>query len=263
MRSAARTLIVLVVVLAPALAEKVADLSSSNYANDFAQVLSPAAEERLNRLCAEVEQKTGAQIAIVTVRSLEGITPEDFANRLFARWGVGAKKEDRGVLVLLAVDDRKYWTEVGYGLEPILPDGRVGAFGREMAPQLRQQDYEQALETLAGQIAQTIAADRGVQLGAAQRPRRSSSRENPLRNLLPILIPLIAFGVLGLLRHLQSSASGKSGRQRRGHDNFWWTGGSGGGWSGGGFGGGGGSGGGGFGGFGGGSSGGGGAGGSW
>lgn len=243
-------------------AEKVADLDYTNYTNDFADVLSAEAEARLNRLATEVDQKTGAQIAIVTVRTLEGVTPEDFTNRLFAKWGVGGKKDDRGILVLVAIDDRAYWTEVGYGLEPILPDGKVGSFGREMVPYLRRQDYEGAVSLIAGQIAQTIAADRGATLTGA--PARRTQREPPpeLIQLLVQLAPIVIFLIIAsIFRNI-----GRRGRRRGGRFyggwGGWGSGGFGGGsWGGGGFGGGGG--GGGFGGFGGGRSGGGGAGGGW
>ena len=102
--------------------ERVVDLNSSDYVNDFARVLDPGTEQQLHALCGEVDEKTGAQIAVVTVRSLGGRPIEDFAVDLFKRWGVGHKKNERGVLILLAVEDRKDRIEVGYGLEPILPD---------------------------------------------------------------------------------------------------------------------------------------------
>ncbi len=94
--------------------------------------------EACSALPGVLDQKANAQIAVVTIHSLEGDTVEDFANRLLQNWGVGPKGKDRGVMILLAVDDHQYWTEVGYGLEPILPDGKVGGFGREMLPLLRQ-----------------------------------------------------------------------------------------------------------------------------
>ena len=125
----------------PAHAEKIEQLSPQGYVNDFAGVIDAPSKEKITALCQEVDEKAGAQIAVVTIHSLEGDTAQDFANRLFAKWGVGPKGKDRGVMVLLAVDDHQYWTEVGYGLEPILPDGKVGGFGREMLPLLRQNQY--------------------------------------------------------------------------------------------------------------------------
>src|SRR2546428_9259748 len=125
----------------PALAEKVEELNPQGYVNDFADVLPSQARTRIAAICKEVDQKTRAQIAVVTIRKLDGIPIENFASKLYERWGIGPKSDNRGVLILLAVDDRRYRVEVGYGLEPILPDGKVGGFGREMVPNLRSGDY--------------------------------------------------------------------------------------------------------------------------
>ena len=141
-----------VIPAAPAHAEQWQKLNVQGYVNDFAGVLDPATVEGLTRLCTEVDQKAKAQIAVVTIKSLDGDAVEDFANHLFQKWGVGYKGTDRGVMVLLAVGDHKYWTEVGYGLEPILPDGKVGGFGRDMVPLLRQGDYNSAVLQMASQI---------------------------------------------------------------------------------------------------------------
>src|SRR5713226_3523903 len=145
-------------------AEKVEQLKPQGYVNDFAGVLSAPARSQMTALCAEVDQKAHAQVAVVTIRSLEGVPLQEFANRLFKQWAVGYKPDDRGVLVLLAVSDRKYWVEVGYGLEPILPDGKVGGFGREMVPLLRQNDFGGAMMLLTSRVAEVVVRDRGESL---------------------------------------------------------------------------------------------------
>jgi uncharacterized protein len=251
-------------------AERVKDLKPQGYVNDFAGVLRAPAKEKLAALCAEVDRKTGAQIAVVTVSSLEGEPVEQFSIDLATQWGVGPKQQARGILILLAPNDRKYRVEVGYGLEAILPDGKVGGFGREMVPLLRQNDYGGAVTLLTERIAAVIAADRGVTLdtlSGATAPRAepdiSLLRGPNILGRLLILIIVLFFPILGFI--LRALFGGGIGRRR----DRWWMGGSGysgGSWGGGGFGGGGdggGGGGGGFGGFGGGSFGGGGASGSW
>jgi len=249
-----------VIPAAPAHAEQWQKLNVQGYVNDFAGVLDPATVEGLTRLCTEVDQKAKAQIAVVTIKSLDGDAVEDFANHLFQKWGVGYKGTDRGVMVLLAVGDHKYWIEVGYGLEPILPDGKVGGFGRDMVPLLRQGNYNSAALQMASQIAEVIAQDSHVSLDSlaqshAAAPPSGEGQGQQLHlttgEIIVLLIILIVAApillkLLGPL-FLFSLLSGGLGRGRSG------------GWGGGGFGGGGG----GFGGFGGGSSGGGGAGGGW
>ena len=106
-------------------AEKVQDLPApTNYVNDFAGVLSPDTLSSLNALCAQVDRLAHAQIAVVTIKSLEDQPIENFAVALEEKWKVGKKGTDRGLLFLLATGDHKYRFEVGYGLEGILPDGR-------------------------------------------------------------------------------------------------------------------------------------------
>jgi uncharacterized protein len=242
-------------------AEQLKDIHPTGYVTDLAHVITPDAKVRLEDLCAELEQKTGAQMAIVTVLSLEGETVEQYGNELYKRLGVGSKKENRGVLLLVAPTERKYWTEVGYGLEPVINDARAGDAGRLMRSYFLQGNYSAGMEAAAWQLAKYIADDRGVTLTATPpaRPVRRRDDPSPSFPIWPILI--FIFIVVNIFRALSRSASGRGGR------GGWWIGpmigGMLGGGGGGGFGGSSSGGGGGFGGFGGGSSGGGGAGGSW
>lgn len=253
-----------------AFADDINKISPTGYVTDLAGVIPSATQQRLELLCGELEQKTGAQLAIVTVRSLDDRPVEDYAVDLIKHLGVGTKKDNTGALLLLAPNDRKYRIEVGYGLEPIINDARAGDAGRAMVPFLRQNDYGSAVEIAAWQLAKYIADDKGVTLSGNPPARRvvSTSRSNgsPIN---PFVVLFILFIVLRIFGSIISRGTGTRGG---GMSGCWWLlpflmsgggGGRGGGGSswggGGGFGGGGG----GFGGFGGGSSGGGGASGSW
>jgi uncharacterized protein len=239
----------------------------TGYVNDYAHVLSPAARQQLDALCTEVNDKAKAQIFVVIVPSLGDRTVEDYSFDVATKWGVGPKQTSSGVLIFLAVNDHKYWTQVGYGLEPILPDGKVGGFGREMVPYLRQGNYDAGVALLIRRIADVIAQDRGVTLSGAPPPAARTG--NPGQGNASGLLGLFILGIFIFILYSIMSHGGGSGRGRGGGSG-WWIGplivssmGRGG-WGGGGFGGGGfGGGGGGFGGGGGGSFGGGGAGGSW
>ena len=81
----------------------------------------------------------------VAMRTVDGDDIDYYAVKLFKQWGIGSKKSDHGVLILASINDRKYRTEVGYGLEPILPDGKVGGFGREAVPLFKDGNYSAAL----------------------------------------------------------------------------------------------------------------------
>lgn len=237
----------------------------TGYVNDFANVLSQRAREQLTALCTEIDQKAKAQVFAVTVPSLNGQPIEDFSLNLATKWGIGPKQTSSGVLILLAVQDRQYRFEVGYGLEPILPDGKVGGFGREAVPYLRAGNYDAAMTVMTRRVADVIAQDRGITLSAGTLPPARTSHSNGTQSGGILTLLLLGFFIFFLFKMM----SGGSGRGRGGGSG-WWIGpmiGSGmgrGGWGGGGFGGGGfGGGGGGFGGGGGGSFGGGGASGSW
>jgi uncharacterized protein len=242
-----------------AAAQNPMQLKAQGYVNDFAHVLSQPAHDQLTALCTEVDQKAQAQIAVVTVKSLGGRPIDEYSLDLATHLGVGPKKSDRGVMILLAVDDHKYRFEVGYGLEGILPDGKVGGFGREAVPLLKENNYDAGVLLMTQRVAGVIASDRGVTLSGLSSLQKKSDESAPqdIVGIIIFVIALIAF--FGLLSRLGSARRGfRGGGWGRGN----WIGPVMGGWGGGGFGGGGGRGGG-FGGFGGGSFGGGGASGSW
>ncbi len=239
--------------------DQVAAQAKLGYVTDMAGVLSQSAKEQLTALCTEVDQKTKAQIAVIAIKSLGGQPIEDYSIDLATRLGVGPKS-DRGILILFAVDDHKYRFEVGYGLEPILPDGKVGDFGREAVPYLRQGNYDSAILLVTRRVADTIAADSGVTLSGTPPPVPRRQNGGNSGGIPVFFIFIVIFFIFGVIRRALSPAGS---RYRRG--GGWWIGPMIGGMmggSGGGFGGGGG-GGGGFGGFGGGGFGGGGASGSW
>jgi uncharacterized protein len=237
-------------------AESVSQLQPTGYVNDFAHVLQPATIAQMEDTCRQIDEKAHAQIAVVTINSLDGADIESFAVDLFKKWGIGNKATDRGVLILYAIQDRRARIEVGYGLEPILPDGKVGSFQREAIPLLRSGAYSEALRLVTSHVADVIASDAGVQLTSTQAGTPSPPVHPPDQGIslgaivgIVVVVLIILFTPLRgiLLALLLSQTFGGRG------DGF-----SGGGFTAGGFGGGGG-----FGGFGGGSSGGGGASSSW
>ncbi len=256
MRFARSILLAALVLLSAALrAEPVSQLHPTGYVNDFAHVLDPATAGDLNTICEQLDQKAKAQVAVVTINTTDGKDVFDYAVELYQAWGVGSKSTNRGVLILYSVSDHKYWTTVGYGLEPILPDGKVGGFGREAVPLLRQRNYSGAVSLVTHRVADVIAQDAGIQLTGVRPspPRRDVTAPGiSPRGIVAIIILAIIVLATPLRKVLFWWLLFNSGPR-------WGGGYRSGGWGGGGFGGGGG----GFGGFGGGSTGGGGAGGSW
>jgi uncharacterized protein len=241
--------------------------------NDFARVIDPDSERELDRRIRALQNASGDVIVVATVPTFEPYADiREYAVKMFENHGrgVGAAGKDNGLLIVVAVEDRKVGIEVGYGLEGFITDGFAGQTIREsILPQFRQGHYGRGLVAGATQLANRIAEGRGVQLenvpveapAPARSPGNSSDFSDAIRVTLFVLFLLLVL-------------SGRSRRRRRRHWGVdpWsgWTSGVGpfggtyGGFGGGfgGFGGGGG-GGGGFGGFGGGRSGGGGASGGW
>src|SRR5262249_37561982 len=116
---------------------------------------------------------------------------EDVANSLYRRWGIGQKGKNEGVLLLLVVHDRRMRLEVGYGLEPILPDGFSGDILRSMRPLLRANDFGGALLEAANQIGSRIAREKNVTLDATI-PSRRTVRQHPMdSSWLPVLFPVL------------------------------------------------------------------------
>jgi len=262
MKPLSRWLLIVLLLLAPVgvlSAEKVSDLPApTGYVNDFAGVLSPSTIQSVDDLCLQVDRQAHAQIAVVTIKQLDNDQSiEEFTTQLEDKWKVGAKGTDRGVIMVLVMTPRRGRIEVGYGLEGILNDAKVGDIGRSMVPAATQGDYNRAVPLGVQQIAQVIATDAGVTLTPiVHQYRREVQQGAPVQLsaghlllgagvLVVIVMILISTGNIGILWVLLSMfMGGGGGGGRRG---------------GGGFGGGGDGDGGGFGGFGGGSSGGGGA----
>lgn len=237
------------------------------HVNDFAGVMDASVRENLEGTLAALAAKTGAEVAVAAVPDMGGLDVNTYAAELFKAWGIGSKERNDGVLLLLALKERKTRIEVGYGLEPLITDAKSGMIlDGYVLPYFRKGDFGTGLQQGALALAQLIAEDRGAQIeGGApaapvSRPRSRNQDALPFPTL--VFIAFILLFTLGRARGgcclfpagcLLGSMFGGP-RHRGPFDPF---GGFGGGFGSGGFGGG--FGGGGFGGFGGGFSGGGGA----
>jgi uncharacterized protein len=248
----------------------------TGYVNDYAGVVDSATKERLETTLGNLDRQQQIQFSVVTVDTTGGQDIFDYSLAVARGWGIGAKDVQKpSLLLLVAIKDRKYFTQVSRHLEGDLPDGLVGQIQREqLVPAFRAGEYGQGLANTVNVYIATIAAKSGFSTdtifpaGTARPPQGSAGGKKSSLGFLVIVGAVIALIVIFLLR---------IGRGGRGGGGSGWLGwlvlssllnsgrGSGSsGWSGGGFGGGGSSGGGGFGGFGGGGDfGGGGAGGSW
>lgn len=206
--------------------------------HDFANVIPASVQRQIEAICIEVWQKTQTAIVDVTIESLGEYSVEEYATRLYETWGIGRKGEDKGVLILNAIQERKVRIEAGYGAEGILPDGKVGQIIDDyMIPHLKQGDYGQAHLNAVIIVAQVIAEDAGVQLtGETSSPQqgdrsRGSGKGKFFTILIFIFLMIITRGrILPWL--IIGSMSGGGGRGRDDWGGFGGSGGFGGGFGG-------------------------------
>lgn len=215
------------------------------FVSDFAGVIDQPTRQQLTNLLRELQEKTGAEIAIVTVQTTQPLSPFDYAMKVAEAWKPGAKGKDNGVVFLVATQDRKMFIVTGYGVEGILPDGKVGAIQDEyIVPAFKQGNYAHGIVEGTRVMASLIAQEYGVTLTGVP-VIAVSERQGHGGQLDPQLAMLLAFILAAVL------ISAFTGTQRSRYSRFGggrtYGGGMGGGF-GGGFGGGGGGSGGGFGG---------------
>lgn len=209
------------------------------YAQDYGNVLSRETENRINRLSTELQSRTRAQIVVVTIPSLQGEPLEEYSLALFRKWGIGDRKLNNGVLILLSIAEKKSRIEIGYGLEGALPDAKTGRIQDQfMRPGIESGDFNTAVMNSYLAVLQEVAKEYSQQLKTTARTSPKKRGVTAEWDSLPgwaqllvgiggILFLLIDWFVLGgffTRLFFVMAASGRGGR--------------GGGWSGGGFGGG-------------------------
>lgn len=168
--------------------------------NDFANVISPEYKSRLTSLIEEVEQKTTSEIAVVTINSIAPYDEKEYARRLFDNWNPGKKGKDNGILVLLAIKERRWRIETGYGLEGILPDSRCGEIGRNyMVPYFKDGRYNEGLYYGIAAISKVIAQDTHVSLNSIEESsetlnaKNTSKGYNASREAIPFIFLFFLF----------------------------------------------------------------------
>ncbi len=208
---------------------------------DQAGVIPPTTREALETKLKDLEDKSGIQLVVATVKSLQGGDIETFANQLFRAWKLGEAKKNNGVLLLVAPAERKVRIEVGYGLEGTLTDALSQVIiASAMVPRFKANDYPGGIERGVDGIISVLTTD------AAEWHAKTRVRSEDQQSLFDVLFPILLFLVIVFIfRHMVRNAGGMSGTVsgRRGRTIFIpyggppssdWGGSSGGGWSGGG-----------------------------
>lgn len=189
-------------------------LAQTNYpapkgwVSDYAGILSQGTIVSLTDRLAALEKDTTAELAVVTVDSLDGNSIQEYAAGLFEVWGIGKKDKDNGLLLIVSPDTSDVWIEVGYGLEPVITDGRAGRIlDREVIPYFRQGDYDGGIE------AGVAALEAYVRDGTPP----SIAEENPIQGIIssfrlplwvPIVLGVISVYILGFMARTKSITLG-------------------------------------------------------
>jgi len=168
--------------------------------NDFAGIIPVPDRVSMERLAGELLSKTGTALVVATVFSTEGRDPDEYANQLYEAWGIGKKGEDRGVLMFLALKEKRIRIETGYGMEGLLPDGLVGSLlDTYVLPDLRRGAYGPGLLNGMKALAAIIARDAGVTLSPESAPVPARNPQKRKGGSLPsvLFFLLVLFLLLG------------------------------------------------------------------
>ncbi len=165
--------------------------------NDFADLIPPDVEQRMEAKAREVLRTTGTSVVVVTMPTIGENYLSDYVNRLYRAWGIGKKGENRGVLIFFALKEKKVRIETGYGVEGILPDGKVGEIlRRDVAPYLKKKDYGTGLSNALEAVSRVIEED----AKASGTARAAAPKKPPVSpHVVFIVATLVLAGIVGLV----------------------------------------------------------------
>jgi uncharacterized protein len=176
-------------------AEDIQFPSKQGAVNDFAGKLRPDTVSEISRFCDNLWTKSGVAVVTAIVPDLQGLPRDEYASRLYETWGIGDKKTDRGVLLLIAVREREVRIETGYGVEGFITDADSGRIGRtSLIPYLQKGDYDGAVRNGVAALAALIAEDYNLSFdapsGAAATDPQPLQQRRPglLKSLLMLLL---------------------------------------------------------------------------
>lgn len=181
--------------------------------NDYAGVIDEATKQQLNQRLIDYQRKTGVELAVAVVRTTGDRDIFDYSLAVYRGWGIGAKEGDNpGALLLVAVDDRKYFTQVSYHLEDELPDGLVGSLQRQyLVPEFRKGNYAKGISDTIDAYIRTID-ERTSGTAASPTPVGRGERSSGSQSLYSTFCCLVVIGVILLI--ILSNRGGGSGRRR-------------------------------------------------
>ncbi len=187
------------------------------YVQDFAGLLSSDQKAELNRIASQLEDGTGAQIAVLTIDSLEGEDIEGFSNRAFREYELGSAEENNGVMLIISMEERELWVEVGYGLEGALPDGKVGRILDEFTvPYMKQNAPDEAIFNTMKVFYEEIAKEYNWDGESVNPVQPESSNEGGGVSMSTIIMIIIIVILFTIFSNRGGGGMGPGSRGRRG-----------------------------------------------
>ena len=170
-----------------------ADYSPIDYVSDHADIVDQNYETQINALAEQIEMNSTVEIAVLTVPGLEGGDIDQFAVQTFQDWGIGKKEVNNGLLIVIAVEDRQWRIEVGYGLEPLITDAMAGRIGRaNFGDNFRASEYGKGIYEAVTDFQKVIENDPEVIAIYSD----SVSEINGLKGFGLLVLPLLLFVIL-------------------------------------------------------------------
>lgn len=164
----------------------------TGFVNDYAKVMQASEVKKTEELCRQLEKKTGAEIAVVTVQTTSPLDSKTYAVEMFQKWGIGKKGKDNGLLILLAMNEKRVEIEVGYGLEGTINDAKAGEILDQFAvPQFKEGKFGEGLYQTAAAIAVKIADDKDAELGDKYEKYRPSSSDFNIPDAAGIIVVIL------------------------------------------------------------------------
>jgi len=164
--------------------------------NDNASLLSQTSINELESYLAGLESASGAQVVLLTIPSLSGENLESYSLRVAEKWGLGGKENDNGVLLLVALNERKVRIEVGYGLESTLTDAKSGVIIRDiMIPEFRKGSYSEGIVAGLAAIGGVVSGDLAITAKQIENSERGAGGGVPIFAI--IFLAVFIIGIFG------------------------------------------------------------------
>lgn len=163
--------------------------TKEKYVNDFADVLKDADEKEMLNRGKDLEDKTTAQITVITVEDTNGEEIADYALNIGREWGIGQEGEDNGIVIVLSVDDRELYVAIGYGLEGALPDSKVGRLEDTYAiPYLSEDNFSKGITELYKALINEVFIEYGIEVEEGYTPADQLSEVETEEGVSPFKI---------------------------------------------------------------------------